>query len=45
MGHRLARFDHPAWIAVAGTFAGYALVVLAVFLLLFGLPYLVVSAW
>ncbi len=35
----LAQFDHPAWYTATGTFAGYALLLLAVFLSLFALPY------
>jgi len=33
------RFDHPSWTTAAGTFAGYALVLLVVCLSLFVLPY------
>jgi len=34
------RRTHPAWLAAAGTFAGYALVLAVLFILLFVVPYL-----
>jgi len=37
-------FDHPSWLAIGGTVAGYALILLAMFLVLFVLPYLVFVA-
>jgi hypothetical protein len=33
------RFENPAWVAAAGTVAGYAVVLVVVFLSLFALPY------
>ncbi|WP_254273981.1 hypothetical protein [Haloarcula marina] len=38
------RFDHPAWRTAAATLAGYGVVLLVLFLLLFVVPYLVLSA-
>lgn len=38
-------FDHPAWVAAAGTLASYGLILLVLFLLLFVLPYLVYTAF
>jgi hypothetical protein len=35
----LDQFDHPAWTTAAGTLAGYGLILLALFVLLFALPY------
>mgnify|MGYP000580874234 CR=1 FL=1 len=37
----LDRLDHPAWVAAAGTLVSYGLVLLALFVLLFVVPYLV----
>lgn len=37
-------FDHPAWLTVAGTVAGYGFVLLVLFALLFVVPYLVFVA-
>jgi hypothetical protein len=39
MATRLAQFDNPSWTTAAGTVVGYALVLLAVFLSLFVIPY------
>ena len=39
MATRFGQLDHPAWYTAAGTLAGYALLLLAVFLSLFALPY------
>lgn len=39
MASRFGHLDHPAWETAAGTFAGYALLMLAVFLSLFAFPY------
>lgn len=36
----MAGFDHPAWLTAAGTAAGYVLLLAAVTLLLFVVPYL-----
>jgi len=38
------QFDHPAWLTAAGTLAGYGLVLLFLFVLLFVLPYLLFPA-
>ena len=35
--------DHPSWFTVAGTFAGYAAIVVAMTIVLFGLPWLIFS--
>lgn len=32
-------FDHPAWVTAAATAAGYGLVLLVIFVLLFLVPY------
>jgi len=37
------RFDHPAWVAAAGTLVSYSLVLLVMFAALFVLPFLVYS--
>ena len=37
----LAEFDHPAWLTAAGTLAGYGLILVVMFALLFVVPYLV----
>jgi hypothetical protein len=36
-----AQFDHESWYAAAGTFGSYALVLVAMFLVLFVVPFLV----
>jgi hypothetical protein len=38
------RHDHPAWLTAAGTFAAYGLILVAMTLLLFGLPWLIFAA-
>ena len=35
------RFDHPTWFTAAGTFVAYGLILVAMTLLLFGLPLVV----
>lgn len=35
----LERFEHESWIAAVGTAAGYGLVLIAMFVVLFLLPY------
>ena len=40
---RLTQFDHPAWLTAASTLAGYGLILLFMFVLLFVVPYLAVS--
>jgi Na+-transporting methylmalonyl-CoA/oxaloacetate decarboxylase gamma subunit len=44
MAHVIEQFDHPAWLTAAGTLAGYGLVLLFMFLLLFVVPYLLFPA-
>jgi len=38
-----ARLDHPAFATIAGTAAGYALLLLVIFGVLFVVPWLVLS--
>jgi hypothetical protein len=38
MENPLAQFDHPAWLTAVGTLAGYGLVLLVLFVVLFVLP-------
>jgi len=40
MTHLTEQFKHPVWLTAAGTLAGYGLVLLFMFLLLFVVPYL-----
>ncbi|MFB6206112.1 MAG: hypothetical protein ABEJ05_06265 [Haloglomus sp.] len=40
----LQEFDHPTWFTVAGTFASYGAILVAMFVLLFVVPYLVFTA-
>jgi hypothetical protein len=35
----LDRFDHPSWLTALATFASYGLVLVAMFVLLFLVPY------
>ena len=39
-----ADFEHPSWPTALGTFAGYALILLAMFAVLFLLPYAIFAA-
>ncbi|WP_187292635.1 hypothetical protein [Salinarchaeum sp. Harcht-Bsk1] len=41
---RLDDFDHPAWTTGLATITGYALFLIAVFTVLFLVPWLVLSA-
>ena len=41
MSSRIAEFDEPTWHAAAGTLASYALILLAMFVLLFVVPFAV----
>jgi len=34
-------FDHPSWVTVGGTAVGYLLVLAAMFVLLFAIPFVV----
>ncbi|MFW5964687.1 MAG: hypothetical protein ACOCQM_07455 [Natronomonas sp.] len=36
-------YSHDAWLTAAGTFAAYGLILLAMTLLLFGVPYVIFS--
>ena len=36
-----AEYDHPAWFTAVGTFLAYGLILGAMTLLLFGVPYLI----
>jgi hypothetical protein len=36
----LDEFDHPAWLTAFGTGVGYAIILVAMTAVLFGLPYL-----
>ncbi len=38
-----ANFDHPAWLTAVSTFASYLLILVAMTVLLFGVPYLIFS--
>ncbi|MGB9963545.1 hypothetical protein [Halobacterium hubeiense] len=40
----LPDFEHPAWVTALATVASYGLVLLAMTVLLFGVPYAVFSA-
>jgi hypothetical protein len=40
----LDRFEHPAWLTAGATLVSYGLVLLVLFLLLFVVPYLIVSS-
>ncbi|WP_336358020.1 hypothetical protein [Haloarcula sp. CGMCC 1.6347] len=44
MSNITEQFDHPAWLTAAGTLAGYGLVLLFMFLLLFVVPYFLFPA-
>lgn len=35
----LAEYDHPAWLTIVGTLVSYTVILIAMFLVLFGLPY------
>lgn len=34
-----ADFEHPSWLTAFGTFAGYGIILLAMFVVLFLVPY------
>lgn len=40
-GPFIDRLEHPAWLALAATLAGYAVVLMAMFVLLILVPFLV----
>lgn len=41
LGAAVEEFSQPAWLTALGTAGGYALILLVMTVLLFGLPYLV----
>jgi hypothetical protein len=40
----LQQFDHPTWFTAAGTLVSYTVILVAMFVLLFVIPYLVFTA-
>lgn len=40
----LEQFDHPSWLTAAGTLVSYTVILVAMFILLFVVPYLVFLA-
>jgi hypothetical protein len=40
----LQEFDHPTWFTAAGTLVSYTVILVAMFVLLFVVPYLVFTA-
>lgn len=40
-----ADYDHPSWVTAVGTFVSYGAILLAMFLLLFLVPFLVFTAF
>ncbi|WP_272949835.1 hypothetical protein [Haloglomus irregulare] len=40
----LEQFDHPSWFTAAGTLVSYTVILVAMFILLFVVPYLVFLA-
>ena len=40
----LSEYDHPAWLTIAGTVAGYGVILLAMTVVLFVIPYLLFTA-
>ncbi|WP_202613781.1 hypothetical protein [Halostella pelagica] len=40
MPNAFDEFNHPAWMAALGTGVGYAIILVAMTAILFGLPYL-----
>jgi|AntDeeMetagen285_2_1112576.scaffolds.fasta_scaffold01110_11 hypothetical protein len=43
ISERLSRFDHPAWLTAVSTLIAWSLILLAVFVVLFVVPYLIVT--
>jgi hypothetical protein len=37
------KFKHPSWFTIGGTLAGYLLILIAMFVLLFVVPFLIFS--
>ncbi len=44
MNDLIEKFKHPSWFTIGGTVAGYALILVAMFVLLFVVPFLIFSA-
>jgi hypothetical protein len=40
----LSEYDHPAWLTIAGTFVGYGVILVAMTVVLFLIPYLIFTA-
>jgi hypothetical protein len=40
----LQQFDHPTWFTAAGTLISYTVILVAMFVLLFVVPYLIFTA-
>jgi hypothetical protein len=40
----LQQFDHPTWLTAAGTLISYTVILVAMFVLLFVVPYLIFTA-
>jgi hypothetical protein len=40
----LSEYDHPTWLTIAGTFAGYGVILVAMTVVLFVVPYLIFTA-
>ena len=40
----LSEYDHPAWLTIAGTLAGYGVILLVMTVVLFLIPYLIFTA-
>lgn len=40
----MEQFDHPSWFTAAGTLVSYTVILVAMFILLFVVPYLVFLA-
>ncbi|WP_424019566.1 hypothetical protein ACOZ4N_08875 [Halorientalis pallida] len=43
MNDLVEKFDHPSWFTIGGTVAGYGLILVAMFVLLFVVPFLIFS--
>lgn len=44
MNAKLGEFDHPSWLTAVGTFVGYGVILLAMTIVLFLIPYLIFAA-
>ncbi|WP_172824868.1 hypothetical protein [Halorientalis sp. IM1011] len=38
------KFDHPSWFTIGGTVAGYGIILVVMFVLLFVVPFLIFTA-